>query len=160
MTSYRRSDDTAGDAGDLFFGAKQSNPNVIIIHIMKHITPLAVLAAVTLALTACDTKTADAVKEKAEDAKEVVETKTEEATAAADKKIDEAKEAAKEAAPAAAAAVDSMAEKAKDATQNATDATKEAADKAVDKVKDAAGNAMDSATGAAPADATTPAPTP
>lgn len=132
-------------------------------YIMKHIIPLAVVATAVLALVACDNKTADAIKEKSDDAKEAVANKAEEVKDAAGKKIDEASEAAKEAVPAAAAAVDSAAEQAKDATQNAVDATKDAADKAVDKVQDAAGNAMDSAKdavapAAAPAESTAPTP--
>ena len=75
---------------------------------MKKTTLLTVLGITGLALAACNDQTADAVKEKADDAKQAVEAKSEEAKDAAAKKIDEAKEKAKEAAPAAAAAVDNM----------------------------------------------------
>ena len=98
---------------------------------MKKTTVWMILATAAFTLTACDNKTADAVKEKADDAKQAIEAKSEAAKEAATKKIDEATEAAKQAAPAAAAAVDNMGEKAKDATSDAANATKEAADKAV-----------------------------
>ena len=105
---------------------------------MKKTTAWTILATAAFTLAACDNKTADAVKEKADDAKQAIEAKSEAAKEAATKKIDEATDAAKKAAPAAAAAVDNMAEKAKDATSDAANATKEAADKAVDKVEGAA----------------------
>ena len=137
-----------------FFDANQPNqPQPLELTrntIMKKTTALTILATAAFTLVACDNKTVDAVKEKADDAKQAVEAKSEAAKEAAGKKIDEATEAAKEAAPAAAAAVDNMAEKAKDATSDAANATKEAADKAVDKVEGAATNAIAPSTSPTP----------
>lgn len=138
----------------IFFDANQPNqPQPLELTgntIMKKTTAWTILATAAFTLTACDNKTADAVKEKADDAKQAVEAKSEAAKEAAAKKIDEATEAAKQAAPAAAAAVDNMGEKAKDATSDAANATKEAADKAVDKVEDAATNAIAPSTSPTP----------
>ena len=105
---------------------------------MKKIIPLAVLAT-ALALTACGDKTADTIKEKADDAKEAVAAKAETRPKRPPRrKSKRLKRQQRKKRPAAAAALDKMADQAKDATQDATDATKKAADKAVDKVQDAA----------------------
>ena len=82
---------------------------------MKWITSAAAAAMALLALSGCDKKTSDDLKEKAEDAKQTVEAKTKEAKEAAKKQIEKAKEAAKNAQP----KLEEMADKAKDATQNA-----------------------------------------
>jgi len=148
LTFQRRSDLIAFSRQRLFGRETTTTLETIGNNIMKKTTPWAILATAALTLTACDSKTADAVKEKADDAKQAVEAKTKEATESAAKKIEAAKDAAKAAVPAAAAAVDKMAEKAKDATADAANTTKEAADKAVDKVQDAATNALESAKGA------------
>ena len=48
---------------------------------MKKITSVVLAAAAALGLNACNQKTADTVQEKADDAKQAVEAKTEEAKA-------------------------------------------------------------------------------
>ena len=156
LTFHRLSNDTAFSSHWLLPGTKQPATSELTGNYnMKKIIPLAVLA-ISLALTACGDKTADTIKEKADDAKQAVAAKADEANEAADKKIEEAKEEAKEKAPAAAAALDTMADQAKDATQDATDATKKAAGKAVDKVQDAASTAVAPAPG--PEEETKPTP--
>ena len=63
---------------------------------MKWITSAAAAAMALLALSGCDKKTSDDLKEKAEDAKQTVEAKTKEAKEAADKQIEKAKPKLKE----------------------------------------------------------------
>jgi gas vesicle protein len=106
------------------------------ITIMKRITSLAmaVTALIGLGLSGCDKKTSDDLKQKAQDAKETVETKAKEAKEAADKQIEKAKQKMKE-----------FGEKAKDATQDAIDKTKDAAGAAADKLKEATGRSPEPA---------------
>ena len=93
---------------------------------MKRVIFLATVAAALLAFSACDKKTSDDLKQKAEDAKQKVETKAKEAKEAADKQFEKAKPKLKE-----------FGEKAKEATQDAMEKTKEAADSAAQKLKEA-----------------------
>jgi biopolymer transport protein ExbB/TolQ len=93
---------------------------------MKRLIFLATVAAALLAFWGCDKKTSDDLKQKAEDAKQKVETKAKEAKEAADKQFEKAKPKLKE-----------FGEKAKDATQDAMEKTKEAAGSAVENLKNA-----------------------
>ena len=63
---------------------------------MKRVIFLATVAAALLAFSACDKKTSDDLKQKAEDAKQKVETKAKEAKEAADKQFEKAKPKLKE----------------------------------------------------------------
>jgi gas vesicle protein len=95
---------------------------------MKRITSvtIALTALFGLAVSGCDKKTSDDLKQKAEETKQTVERKAKEAKEAAGKQIEKAKPKLKE-----------FGEKAKDATQEAMDKTKEAADSAAQKLKEA-----------------------
>jgi predicted Holliday junction resolvase-like endonuclease len=107
---------------------------------MKRMIFLATVAGALLAFSACDKKTSDDLKQKAEDAKQKLETKAKEAKEAADRQIEKAKPKLEE-----------LGEKAKDATQDAIEKTKQAAGSAVENLKNA--------TSASPAGASpTPAP--
>ena len=77
---------------------------------MKRITSvaMALTALFGLAVSGCDKKTSDDLKQKAEETKQTVESKAKEAKEAADKEIEKAKPKLKE-----------FGEKAKDATQDA-----------------------------------------
>ena len=75
---------------------------------MKRMIFLATVAAALLAFSACDKKTSDDLKQKAEDAKQKVETKAKEAKEAADRQIEKAKPKLKE-----------LGDKAKEATKDA-----------------------------------------
>lgn len=79
-----------------------------------------------LAVSGCDKKTSDDLKQKAEETKQTVEKKAKEAKEAADKQFEKAKPKLKE-----------FGEKPKDATQDAMQKTKEAADSAAQKLKEA-----------------------
>ena len=103
---------------------------------MKRVIFLATVAAALLAFSACDKKTSDDLKQKAEDAKQKVETKAKEAKEAADKQFEKAKPKLKE-----------FGQKANDAMEK----TKEAAGSAVENLKNATST---SPAGASP----TPAP--
>src|ERR1043166_1065165 len=84
---------------------------------MKRITSvaMALTALFGLAVSGCDKKTSDDIKQKAEETKQTVERKAKEAKEAADKQIEKAKPKLKE-----------FGEKAKDATQDAMEKLKEA----------------------------------
>jgi molecular chaperone DnaK (HSP70) len=125
---------------------------------MKRMSFLATVAAALLAFSACDKKTSDDLKQKAEDAKQTVETKAKEAKEAADRQIEKAKpklkelgDKAKEATKDAQPKLEELGKKAKDATQDAIEKTKKAAGSAVENLKNA--------TSASPAGAS-PTPTP
>ena len=98
---------------------------------MKRITSvaLALTALFGLAMSGCDKKTSDDLKQKAKETKKTVETKAKEAKEAADKQFEKAKPKLKE-----------FGEKAKDATQDAMQKTKEAANSAAQKLKEATNN--------------------
>jgi gas vesicle protein len=84
---------------------------------MKRITSvaMALTALFGLAVSGCDKKTSDELKQKAEETKQTVERKAKEAKQAADKQIEKAKPKLKE-----------FGDKAKDATQDAMEKLKEA----------------------------------
>jgi gas vesicle protein len=86
---------------------------------MKRITSvtMALTALFGLAVSGCDKKTSDDLKQKAEETKQTIENKAKEAKEAADKQIEKAKPKLKE-----------FGEKAKDATQDAVEKLKEAKD--------------------------------
>jgi hypothetical protein len=128
---------------------------------MKRITLLAATAAALLGLAGCDQKTSDDLKQKAEDARQTVETKAKEAKEAADRGIENAKpkvneliDKTKEAAKDAEPALKEFGEKAKDVTQQAIDQGRELTNSAAEKLKEAT-----EAPSPAPADAM-PTPTP
>jgi hypothetical protein len=131
----------------IFFVIFCKSSGLIRVMNLKWMTSSAVaaLALFSLALPSCDKKTADDLKEKAEDAKQTVEAKAKEGKEAASKQIDKVKEAAKQAQP----KLEEMAGKAKDATLNAIEATKDTANSAAEKVKDAV-NASPSETSPTP----------
>ena len=112
---------------DQFHNRYSSNQEPAIIT-MKRITSvtIALTALFGLAVSGCDKKTSDDLKQKAEETKQTVERKAKEAKEAADKQIEKAKPKLKE-----------FGEKAKDATQDAMEKTKEAADSAGEKLKEA-----------------------
>ncbi len=95
---------------------------------MKRISWVAMVLTVLfgLAVSGCDKKTSDDLKQKAEETKQTVESKAKEAKEAADKQIEKAKPKLNE-----------FGKKAKEATQDAMDKTKEAADSAAEKLKEA-----------------------
>ena len=101
------------------------NPPIIT---MKRITlvALAFTALFGLAVSGCDKKTSEDLKQKAEETTQTVERKAKEAKEAADKQIEKAKPKLKE-----------FGEKAKDATQDAMEKTKETANSVAEKMKDA-----------------------
>ena len=114
---------------------RYSSNQELAITTMKQITSvaMALTALFGLAVSGCDKKTSDDLKQKAEETKRTVESKAKEAKEAAGKQIEKAKEAAKDAEP----KLKEFGKKAKDATQDAIEKTKEAADSAAQKLKEA-----------------------
>ena len=115
---------------------------------MNRITPLAAAAAALLALAGCDQKTSDDLKQKAEEARQTVETKAKEAKEAADRGIEQAKpkveeliDKTKEAAKDAEPRLKEFGEKAKEVSQEALKQGKELTDSAAEKLKEATGDA-------------------
>ena|GEM_PF-4979098 len=108
-------------------------------HFMKRIISLAAVLVALLALSSCDKKTSDDLKQKAEEASKSI---AKDAKEAADKGIEKGKELAKKAEP----KIQELKEKAKEAAKDAEpqlkalgEKAKEATSSAVEKVKDAVG---------------------
>ena len=127
-------------------GQRYSSFEKPIPTIMKRITSITpvVIALFALALWGCDKKTSDELKQKADEAKETIQTKAKEAKDFSDKqiekakpKLEELKNKAKDAAKDAEPKLRELRDKAKDATQDAIDKTKDAADAAAQKLKEA-----------------------